>query len=146
MMYRDSEGCGSWGGICCRRHLPHSLVLSLLAMGITSVEGKCEDATIVHVPAGETKLIYWEVNLSGVVWISIRRESSLGCAELFWRTYPFFGRTPLGERCGSFQLSVPSLSSGALAAALYARANDDGATVVGGSNESVVVKVPYPAP
>jgi hypothetical protein len=92
---------------------------------------------------GETKRIYWAVNLKGFVFLSIRGRAGAGCARVFWRPIPNFGRTiTLNDVCGNTRIEIPGASNWAIGGELYARANVGEVAIILSSVEQVAYDFP----
>jgi hypothetical protein len=121
--------------------------LLVLAFGILSLfplAARAGDEPLVqHLRDGETKKVYWGINLNGVVYLSIRGRGGQGCARVFWRPIPAFGRTiTLNDVCGNVRTEIPDFSSWAIGGELWARANNGDIAVVISSNERVAYDFP----
>ena len=114
----------------------------LIAVATQITQAKCSDATSASLLPGQTKSIYWQFNLKGSVYLSIRSKQGVGCVYLFWKYYPFNQIVSLGNTCGDVTLELPS-SWSALGATLWGRADGvETVQVVGASSEEVARKFP----
>lgn len=123
----------------CDRRLVNAPILSIIALMLFSpcTSTAADDAAVTELKRGEETLVYWQINLTGLLWLSIRGPTGLDCVHLHWRTYPLFLKKSIGKTCGNVRLEVPGLSSGAVAASLYARSDVDDVTIIGSSSETV---------
>jgi hypothetical protein len=104
---------------------------------------RAEEPLVQHLRGGETKEIYWGINLRGVVYLSIRGRDGVGCAHMFWRPIPIFGRTiPLNDVCGNIRTEIPGASRWAIGGELWARANHGDIAIVLSSIERVAYDFP----
>lgn len=101
-----------------------------------------DEAVVVHLRDGETKSVYWQINLTGVVFLSIRSAAGAGCARMFWRTFPLNRTVSLEEICGNVRLEIPGIRNGAIMSTLWARANQGEVKIVGSSSERVAYDFP----
>lgn len=102
-----------------------------------------DDPMVQRLQDGETKKVYWGVNLKGVVYVSIRGRTGPGCAHMFWRPIPTFGRTiALNDVCGNIRTEIPGASTWAIGGELWARANQGDVAFVLSSNERLAYDFP----
>jgi hypothetical protein len=102
-----------------------------------------DDPIVKHLRDGETKDVYWEVNLKGVVYLSVRSRDGAGCARMFWRPIPHFGRTiSLQDVCGNIRAEIPGFSSWAIGGVLWARANHGDVAIIVSDKAGVAYDFP----
>ena len=122
------------------------LVVTICLLSLLPSSGNAGDdePLVQHIRDGETKKVYWAINITGVVYLSIRSRTGTGCARMFWRPIPTFGRTfSLNDVCGNVRAEVPGSSKWAVGGELWARANQgDIAIVLGSKSEQVVYDFP----
>ena len=124
--------------------MPRSLLA--LAVGILCLlpsSASPQEPLVQRLQDGETKRIYWAINLKGVVYLSVRGRDGFGCARIFWRPIPHFGRTfSLNDVCGNRRIEIPDSSSWAIGGQLYARANQGNVAIVLSSTEQLTYDLP----
>jgi hypothetical protein len=111
-------------------------------VSLHSANARASEAIVTEVKPDSTVVIYWEINLGGTVWLSIRSATGAGCAELYWKTYPFFMRRSLGVVCGNTKLDIPGLGQAAAGASLHAKSQGETLKIIGSSRESVAFNFP----
>lgn len=121
--------------------------LLVVAFGIlsfcASFASAGDDPLVQRLQHGETKKLYWGINLKGVVYISVRGRGGPGCAHMFWRPIPIFGRTiTLNDVCGNVRTEIPGTSSWAIGGELWARANQGDVAIVLSSDERLAYDFP----
>lgn len=120
-------------------------VLLALAVGVLPLfPAALRGEPLVHrLRDGDTKQLYWAINLQGVVYLSIRGRGGEGCARVFWRPIPAFGRTiTLNDVCGNVRTQVPGASAWAVGGVLWARANHGDVAIILSSEELVAFDFP----
>lgn len=110
-----------------------------ISMACSTVRG--EDAKSELLLAGQTKAIYWQINLKGRVFLDVRAKGGEGCAYFFWRYWPFGQTLSLGEKCGRFSAEFKQTWTAA-GGTLWGRASNGDVQVVGSSVEEVALKFP----
>jgi hypothetical protein len=69
------------------------------------------DYQIIDVPVGHAVDAYFEINVSGKVYVRIETSSGPGCADFWWITWPLGRIQELGHHCASAQFEIPGLLS-----------------------------------
>lgn len=111
----------------------------LLALGTCPCRGS--DYKISAMRAGETKAIYSEVNLSGRVFLKLVSPDGVGCARLFWVTWPVRDTISFGRVCGQANFAIPS-NWAHWGATLWAFAYVTDIKIQGTSDEQVAKQFP----
>jgi hypothetical protein len=101
-----------------------------------------QEHQLIRVASGATEDIYFEINLSGNLYLSIRSPDGIGCVDLWWIKWPLGNLTQLGKRCGNVRLAIPGISDFAISAKLRARAESKPIAIVASSSEKVAYDFP----
>jgi hypothetical protein len=104
------------------------------------------DFSVVDVPAEATVDVYFEINLSGQVYLNIRDREGPACANLWWIVWPLGTISDLGEKCGSVHLDIPGLSRFAISSKLRARGGSMPTKIGVAANERVANSITFTFP
>lgn len=107
-----------------------------------SVSYSAPEHQLIPIEAGETKDVYFEINLAGSVYLSIRSKEGLGCANFWWIVWPFGAIKDIGEQCGNVKVELPGLTDFAISAKLRARASKGSIRIIASSSESIAYNFP----
>ena len=64
------------------------VTLATILVASLSTTSHAADYELVRIPAGSTGNVYFEVNMSGQVFLSIRDTRGPACANLWWIKWP----------------------------------------------------------
>lgn len=79
------------------------------------------DPQHIDLVKGGTADVYFKVNITGKVYVSMgARPGESACAEFWWIKWPFGTVEPLGRHCGFSSFDIPGLTSFAFLAKLRA--------------------------
>jgi hypothetical protein len=116
---------------------------TVMAATIASTSfASAQEHQLIRVEKDSTQDVYFEINLSGYVYLSIRSADGIGCADLWWIKWPLGTLTQLGTRCGNIRLAIPGISDFAISSKLRARAKDHSIAIVAGSSEHIAYDFP----
>jgi hypothetical protein len=121
-------------------------VCSVLMALATVGEAAARDYEVVSIKAGVTEDVYFQVNLEGTLYLSIRTKDGEGCANLRWRTGPFFREQDEGRRCGLVKLDVPGFFDLALWSTLSATAEGSDLQIGYSATEKVAHSITFEFP
>lgn len=84
------------------------LLFAVVYLGVIAGVAEAHPAVqIIEVPEGRTVDAYFEINLSGNVFLSIRDKTGPACADLWWITWPLGRIQEVGHKCGNVRLEIP---------------------------------------
>src|SRR6266446_7395894 len=69
------------------------------------------DYQIIDVPVGQAVDAYFEIDVSGKVYLRIETSSGPGCADFWWITWPLGRVRELGHHCASAEFEIPGILS-----------------------------------
>jgi len=108
-----------------------------MLLGWCIAGAQARDYQIIAVSAGDTADVYFEINLSGKVYLRIvAPPGAEACADLWWIKWPLGNIQDVGRRCGSLQLEVPGLTDIAISAKLRVRAGNSPLKIVAAATEA----------
>lgn len=85
------------------------LVSGLLLATAARSAGEFE---IIDVPAATNKDVYFQINVSGKVYLRLVAENGgEACADFWWIKWPLGTVEKLGRHCGSAQFTIPTFFS-----------------------------------
>ncbi|MCX5538109.1 hypothetical protein M3A49_01115 [Paraburkholderia sp. CNPSo 3076] len=85
----------------------------------TMKAGLCEQPHVVTVQPGATEELFFQVNLSGNIYVRLGTEDgSEPCADFWWITWPLGTVESLGRHCGFATFSIPGWSKLAVSSKL----------------------------
>lgn len=86
--------------------------------------------------------MYWEVNLSGKVFIAADTDGQPACVNYWWITWPFGRNVDVGRHCGRAEFELPGLGSFAVGGKLRAGGADAKTRIRGTADEHVARMFP----
>lgn len=98
-----------------------------VALLIATGPAAARDYETVSIKAGDTADVYFQVNLSGTLYLDIRTKEGAGCANLWWIKWPLGTIKDEGRRCGFVKLDIPGFLDFSLSSKL--RASTDGTDI-----------------
>jgi hypothetical protein len=116
-------------------------MLVAAALGQTAT-ASAQEHQIIRLEAGATEDTYFEINLSGNLYLSIRSPDGIGCVDLWWVRWPLGILTQPGNQCGNVRLPIPGIMDFALWSKLRARAGSEPVVIIASARESVVINFP----
>ncbi len=101
-----------------RRLLQASMLA--FAFGVASPSpSRSEDYKLIEIGPGETKDLYFEVNLAGSIHVRIAAAPGAEpCADFWWIKWPLGTIKDLGRQCGSASFEIPGWLDFSLSAKL----------------------------
>jgi hypothetical protein len=102
------------------KEISRQISLATLAACVAATPAPAAEVQIVDVRPGQSADVFFEVNLSGRVYVKIVSQAGLGCADLWWITWPLGNIRQAGRKCGSASLEIPGLSKIAVSSKLRA--------------------------
>lgn len=101
-----------------------------------------QDYNTEWVEPGKSVLLYWNLNLSGKVFVAADTNGNAACLDYWWKTIPLFITLKLGRHCGRASFDLPGLSNFAAGGGLYAGGADQKTRLRGTSQERVAHDFP----
>jgi hypothetical protein len=93
-------------------------IAALIAM-LGSISSQAADPQIETVQRGESRDLYFQINLSGKVFVNIGASAGgSNCAEFWWIKWPFGNIQSLGRHCGAASFDIPDLKDLAISSKL----------------------------
>jgi hypothetical protein len=92
---------------------------------------------VITVTPGNDADVYFQINLSGTVYLKIETPRGPGCADFWWIIWPLGTVKQLGTRCGSDRLPIPSWSDFAIASKLRVGGVSEPTKIIAASSETV---------
>jgi hypothetical protein len=102
---------------------------------------------VISVASGKNSDVYFEINLSGKVYLSIRSPpGTQPCGDFWWIKWPFGNIESLGHFCNSASFEIPGITSLAISAKLRVGGVSQPLKIVAGSTEQIAhsVSVSFP--
>ena len=94
-----------------------SLLFAALVLAVPA--RAAENYQIIDVPTGAPRDVYFEINLSGKVYLHLVAENGAeACAEFWWIKWPVGNIKSLGRHCGNAEFETPGLLDFAFSAKL----------------------------
>jgi hypothetical protein len=106
------------------------------------VSANAADYNITEIQSGDTADVFFEINTTGKLYLSIRGKDGFGCVDLWWIIWPLGSIAEVGKRCRNVTLDIPGWSKLAAASKLRARAIAGPVKIIGSSNEKVAFGFP----
>lgn len=75
---------------------------------------------LVSLPPNSAGDVYFQVNMSGTVFVNVMDPEGAGCAEFWWILWPFGNIKELGRHCGGASFEIPRLMSLSISSKLRA--------------------------
>lgn len=92
--------------------------LAFIGALITANPALAADRQIVKAPAGKTVDAYFQINVSGDLFLRIKTKDGSNCARFWWIKWPFGSVSQLGRLCGSVKIPIPGIFSFSVASKL----------------------------
>jgi hypothetical protein len=119
---------------------------ALVAILIASGPGAAKDYDIVSIKAGDTADVYFQINLSGTLYLDIRTKDGAGCANLWWIKWPFGTIKDEGKRCGFVRLDIPGFFDLSFSSKLRGSAEGSDIKIGYSANEAVAHRITFDFP
>jgi hypothetical protein len=116
------------------------VIVALVAM--CALPARAEDYKTVWVSPGESVDVYWDINLSGKVYLAADIDGRPACLDYWWIVWPFAQVKNVGRHCGRASFDLPSLSDWAIGGKLRAGGADARTRLRGTAQESVAHRFP----
>lgn len=113
-----------------------STLLLLTVVAVPSAAPAADYETI-WVEPGQNVDVYWEVNLSGKVFLAADTAGQPACLNYWWITWPWGRNVELGRHCGRAAFELPGLSNLSVGGKLRAGGADAKTRIRGTADESV---------
>lgn len=117
-----------------------------VAILITTGPAVARDYDIVSIKAGDTADVYFQVNLSGTLYLDIRTKEGAGCAKLWWIKWPLGTIKDEGRHCGFIKLDIPGFFDFSLSSKLRASAEGSDIKIGYSANEAVAHTITFDFP
>lgn len=117
-----------------RRLLVFAFVLLHFASAAHAIAA---DYQIIDVRPGETVDTYFQINLSGKVYVRIETKRGPSCAEFWWIIWPFGTIKSLGRQCNGENFEIPGLSDFAFSSKLRAGGVAESTKLIVSASEAV---------
>jgi hypothetical protein len=118
------------------------LALTALMVEPLAQAAHAEDYSTVWVDPGRSVDVYWDINLSGRVFLAADVDGRAACLDYWWIVWPFTQIKQLGRHCGRATFDLPTLSDWAIGGKLRAGGADARTRLRGASSESVAHQFP----
>lgn len=115
--------------------------VSTLTIGLQR-GARADDLVTIWVDPGVNVDVYWNINLSGTVYIAADIDGRPACLDYWWIVWPFTQIVQLGKHCGHAKFELPGLSNFALGGKLRAGGAEARTRLRGTSNEKVAHNFP----
>lgn len=115
--------------------------MALTALVVAALPAKAADWQVIDLPVGQSVDAYFEINLSGHVYVKIVTQNGPGCAEFWWIVWPFGYVKQAGRHCGGVKLELPGLLDAAVASKLRAGGASEATKLIAAANEKVANSV-----
>ncbi|MCK3775226.1 hypothetical protein MZK49_00610 [Ensifer sesbaniae] len=122
------------------------LVCAWMAMLFMAGPGAARDYDIVTVKSGDTADVYFQINLSGTLYLDIRTKDGVGCANLWWITWPLGTIKSEGRHCGFVKLDIPGFFDLSFSSKLRASAESSDIMIGYSANEAVAHSIKFEFP
>lgn len=102
---------------CCAKSMLYALLAVHFFIGVTS--SSAQSLQIESLERGETKDLYFQINVAGKVHVKmIASGSGEPCANFWWIKWPFGNVEQLGRHCSFASFDIPGLFRGAVSSKL----------------------------
>ena len=102
------------------------------------------DPQIETVQKGESKDLYFQINLSGKVFVNVGSPpGGSNCAEFWWIKWPLGNIKSLGRHCGATSFDIPGLLDFAISSKLRVGGTDNLVKIAISATESVANSVTF---
>lgn len=113
-----------------------SLLLGLGTMVLSSAHAA--DPQIETVQKGESKDLYFQINLSGKVFVNVGGPpGGTNCAEFWWIKWPLGNIQSLGRHCGVASFDIPGVLDFAISSKLRVGGTDNLVKIAISATESI---------
>lgn len=111
-----------------------------LLFGLSPTSASHAENNMVWVTPGQSVDVYWELNLSGEIFVVADAEGQPACLNYWWITWPFGRVVKLGRHCGRATFELPGIGSLAIGGKLRAGGADTKTRLRGTADETVASK------
>jgi hypothetical protein len=111
-------------------------------VAFSPVVARAADYETIWVDPRQNVDIYWEINLSGKVFLASDFDGQPACLNYWWITWPLGRKLDLGRHCGRATFALPGLGSFAVGGKLVAGGADSKTRIRGTADEAVALKFP----
>ncbi|WP_085044172.1 hypothetical protein [Ensifer aridi] len=119
---------------------------AVVAMLIAAGPGATRDYDIVSIKAGDTADVYFQINLSGTLYLNIRTKDGAGCANLWWIKWPLGTIKDEGRHCGFVKLDIPGFFDLSFSSKLRAFAEGNDTKIGYSASEAVAHTITFDFP
>lgn len=135
LAYARMGPCASMHAVLTRAMVRRALVGLLM---YASPVVLAADTQLIQVQPGQNTDVYFEINVSGKVYLAIHAPSGgEACASFWWIKWPFGATESLGWQCNSASFDVPGITSLALSAKLRVGGAKQPLKIVVAANQQV---------
>jgi hypothetical protein len=100
------------------------------------------DFQVISVESGHNTDVYFEINVSGKVYLAIYAPpGGDACANFWWIKFPLGSIKDLGRHCGTVSLEIPGLAELTLSAKLRVGTAKQPLKIIAAANEKVARSV-----
>lgn len=131
-----------WGTLECSPDWGLGLGPACLSIVLVASPVQAEDYVTLWVNPGESIDVYWNVNLSGKVYLIADVGGNPGCLDYWWIVWPFTQIKKLGRHCGRVEFDLPSMTDWAIGGKLRAGGATMRTRLRGSALESVAHGLP----
>lgn len=118
--------------VCRSRVVGAISALCLAGLSLSQPAAATDDPQRIELQQGQTADAYFEVNVSGRIYVAIAsKPGDSPCVEFWWIKWPFGNTESLGRHCNFATFEIPGIASFAISAKLR----------VGGSSNLVKLAV-----
>ncbi|MBI5262913.1 MAG: hypothetical protein HY852_13955 [Bradyrhizobium sp.] len=118
------------------------LVLAILMANSLAHAARAEDYKTIWVDPGQSVDVYWDINLSGKVFLAADINGHAACLDYWWIVWPFTQIKQLGRHCGRATIDLPTLSDWAVGGKLRAGGAEARTRLRGTASEAVAHRFP----
>lgn len=102
------------------------------------VAAAAEDLKVIDIAPNSSADVYFEINLSGNIYLNIQDSKGAACADFWWIVWPLGSIKGIGEVCGRARVSIPGFfDSFAISAKLRVRSGPSQIKIGASASESV---------
>jgi hypothetical protein len=102
------------------------------------------DFQIVEVQPGQNVDVFFQINLSGRVFVKIETLHGTGCADFWWILWPLGSLRQVGRQCGAADFEIPGLFDFSLSSKLRAGGVSETTKIAIAANAQVAHSVTIP--
>jgi hypothetical protein len=96
------------------------LIFTISMAATLASAARAEDYKTIWVDPGKNVDVYWDINLSGRVFLAADINGGPACLDYWWIVWPFTQIKQLGHHCGRVTFNLPALSDWAVGGKLRA--------------------------